>query len=70
MSDKKIGFEQSLGELEKIIASLESGSCTLEESISLFEKGMKHTNDCRNALETARNKIITLTQAEEEAKID
>lgn len=70
MSDKKIGFEEALGELEKIISSLESGSCTLEESIALFEKGIKYTDDCRNALKAAQNKIVTLTQAEEESEID
>lgn len=59
-------FEKSISELENIVAQLESGDITLDESIKLFERGMKLTNDCRKTLETAKQKIITLTQAEEE----
>lgn len=66
MSCEKIDFEKSLNELEKIIEKLENGNCSLEESISLFEQGMKYTNECKNALEQAEKKIITLTQAESE----
>ena len=66
MSSEKIDFEKSLNELEKIIEKLENGDCSLEESITLFELGMKHTNDCKKALEKAEKKIITLTQAESE----
>lgn len=59
-------FEKSISELENIVAQLENGDITLDESIKLFERGMKLTNDCRKTLETAKQKIITLTQAEEE----
>ena len=67
MAEKTLNFEESLFELEKIINRLESGECSLEESISLFENGVKYTNDCRNALEKAEKKIISLTSAEQEA---
>ena len=59
-------FEKSISELENIVAQLENGDITLDESIKLFERGMKLTNDCRKTLKTAKQKIITLTQAEEE----
>ena len=59
-------FEKSISELENIVAQLESGDITLDESIKLFERGTKLTKDCRNTLETAKQKIITLTEAEEE----
>lgn len=68
MAENKLDFEKSLNSLEKIIEKLESGECTLEESIDLFEQGMKHTNECRTALETAQKKIITLTELEKEAQ--
>lgn len=59
-------FEKSISELENIVAQLESGDITLDESIKLFERGTKLTNDCRKTLETAKQKIINLTEAEEE----
>lgn len=66
MPDKKIDFEKSLNELEQIISKLENGDCTLDESISLFEKGMEHTENCRKALENAKTKILNLTEPESE----
>ena len=66
MAQNKIDFEKSLGELENIIKKLESGDCTLDESITLFEQGIKYTNECRTALKNAQAKIISLTESEEE----
>lgn len=68
MAENKINFEKTLSELEKIIYKLESGECTLEESIALFEQGIKYTNECRKALEKAQKKIVLLTEAEQEAE--
>ncbi|MBE6728573.1 MAG: exodeoxyribonuclease VII small subunit [Ruminococcaceae bacterium] len=65
MATSKIDFESSLKKLEEIVAKLESGECTLDESIELFEKGMELSNECSKRLEEARQKIITLTDAEE-----
>lgn len=59
-------FEKSISELEKIVSLLESGDITLDESIKLFERGTELAVECRKTLETAKQKIITLTQAEEE----
>lgn len=59
-------FEKSISELENIVSQLERGDTTLDEAIKLFERGTKLTKDCRKTLETAKQKIITLTEAEEE----
>ena len=59
-------FEKSLLELENIVKKLESEEISLDESITLFEKGVSLSNKCRKFLENAENKIITLTQAEDE----
>jgi len=66
----EINFENSLLELEKIMNKLESNETSLEESITLFEKGIKLSNECRKTLDTAEQKIITLTQAESEETDD
>lgn len=66
MAENKIDFEKSLGELEKIISKLESGECSLDESIALFEQGMQHTEQCRKALNNAKKRILNLTETEAE----
>lgn len=63
-------FETSMKELEMIVDRLEKNDCTLEESIALYEKGMKLSAECAKRLETARKKIITLSQAEEESETE
>ncbi len=59
-------FESSLKELENIVSKLESADVTLDEAISLFEKGVSLSNECRKILETAERKIKTLTECEAE----
>lgn len=63
---KNTDFEKSLDELEKIVSQLESGDISLDESIKLFERGIKLSNDCRKTLETARQKITSLAEEERE----
>ena len=62
---KNTDFEKSLDELEKIVEKLQNGDISLDESIKLFEKGIELTNDCRKTLETARQKITSLTEEEQ-----
>lgn len=59
-------FEKSLNQLEDIINKLENDGVSLDESIALFEKGVKLSNECRKTLEMAEQKIISLTEAESE----
>lgn len=66
MENKNFDFENSINELEKIIKILENGECSLEESIELFEQGMKHTLNCKTALSKAEKRIISLTELEKE----
>jgi exodeoxyribonuclease VII small subunit len=53
-------FETSLAELEKIVAKLESGDQPLEESLELFEKGIKLSRECRERLSKAERRIEIL----------
>ena len=50
-------FEENILELEKIVAKLESGTCSLDESIELYTKGLKLSNDCKKQLDNAKQKI-------------
>jgi exodeoxyribonuclease VII small subunit len=53
-------FETSLNELEKIVKQLESGDLPLEESLKLFETGVKLARECRQRLANAERKIEVL----------
>lgn len=53
-------FEEKLKRLEQISEMLESGEIQLEESISLFEEGIKLSKECLTILENAELKITQL----------
>lgn len=53
-------FEDSLKQLESIIGKLERGDLPLEESVQLFEEGIKLSNACKTDLETAEGKVQIL----------
>lgn len=67
---KKNDFNQKLARLEEIVKILEGGDCSLEKSIELFEEGVELTKHCNKILEKARQKIITLSEAESENSDD
>lgn len=53
-------FEQSLTELEEIVKQLEDGDLELEESLKLFETGVRLSRECRERLTTAERRIEVL----------
>ena len=53
-------FEKSLEELEMIVMKLEDGDLPLEESLRLFENGIKLSRECRERLTAAERKIQVL----------
>lgn len=57
-------FEKAMTRLEQIVSMLESGRCTLDESLKLFEEGTKLTAYCTKSLKTAEQKILKLTAAD------
>src|SRR4030066_296501 len=57
---KEPTFEEALKSLENVVAKLESGETNLEESIRLFEEGMRLSALCQKRLDDAGRKIGTL----------
>ncbi|HEX4749419.1 MAG TPA: exodeoxyribonuclease VII small subunit [Bryobacteraceae bacterium] len=53
-------FETGLQELERIVKELEKGDLPLEDSIRLFEAGMRLSSDCRRQLEEAETRMEIL----------
>ena len=54
------GFEDSLKKLEEIVAQLERGDLSLEDSIRLFEEGTRLSTECKKQLEEAEGKVEML----------
>lgn len=55
-------FEDSMNELETIVTQLETGDITLDDSLKLFEDGIKLAKTCQNKLEEAEKKVKILTK--------
>jgi exodeoxyribonuclease VII small subunit len=53
-------FEQQLKALEAIVERLEDGELSLDESVRLFEEGLKLSDACKKELEAAEGKIQIL----------
>jgi len=62
MDIMKKTFEASLGELEAVVRQLENGDLPLEESLKLFENGVKLSRECREQLANAERRIEVLMQ--------
>jgi exodeoxyribonuclease VII small subunit len=57
-------FEKALAELEQIVAKLEKGGISLNESLALFEKGVKMSRFLRGELDKAERKVEILLKDE------
>jgi exodeoxyribonuclease VII small subunit len=53
-------FEQALGQLEQIVQRLEKGELPLEESLKLYEEGIRLSRLCHGKLEEAEGRIEML----------
>jgi exodeoxyribonuclease VII small subunit len=66
-STKAPRFEEALERLETIASSLEEGDLTLEQSLGLFEEGVRLTRLCASRLDEAQKRIEVLTRTEDGA---
>jgi exodeoxyribonuclease VII small subunit len=62
MSEPTHDFETALAELEAIVTKLEQGDLALEQSLSLFERGVQLSRTCHARLEDAERRIEILTE--------
>ncbi len=58
-------FEESIGELETIVSSLEKGELELDEALKLFDRGIKLSKSCQDILDKAEQKVTVLTREED-----
>jgi exodeoxyribonuclease VII small subunit len=55
--EERPGFEEALTKLEAIVQKLDDDDITLEESVQLYEEGLKLSKICSSTLESAELKI-------------
>jgi exodeoxyribonuclease VII small subunit len=63
---EKLSFEEAFKELEETVHRLEGGGLTLDESIALFERGMRLAEHCGQKLNDAELKVSQLVPSYDE----
>ncbi|MFT7618086.1 MAG: exodeoxyribonuclease VII small subunit [Planctomycetota bacterium] len=67
---KKVGFEQKMMDLEKIVSDLEVGELSLEEAVAHYQKGVKLHQDAQRMLNVMEKKIEAVTATGERIDLD
>jgi exodeoxyribonuclease VII small subunit len=61
---KNFELEKSMRDLESIVEQLEGGDLTLDKSLKEFEKGVRLSRECQQALSDAEQKVQILIDSE------
>lgn len=64
-SDRIADFEKSLDELERLVARMEQGEQSLDDSLKSYERGIALYRDCQSALEQAELRVKLLSDPEQ-----
>lgn len=67
MNDAEPTYEQARDELVQIVAKLEAGGTTLEESLTLWQRGEELSALCERYLEGARSQLDAMTKSDNDA---
>lgn len=59
-------FEKRLSRLEEIVGKMEGGDLSLDESLKLFEEGVKLSRECNTQLEKAEQTVKMLLKVDED----
>ena len=63
-------FEDALGQLEKLVDSMEQGDMSLDDSLKAFEEGIKLTRQCQKSLDEAEQKEKILLENTSDAELE
>ncbi|MCS7223589.1 MAG: exodeoxyribonuclease VII small subunit [Armatimonadetes bacterium] len=69
-TQEPLTFEKALSRLEQIVQKLEAGDLPLDETVRLYEEGMKLSAFCKSKLEEAEKKIKALSFDEETGEVE
>jgi exodeoxyribonuclease VII small subunit len=70
VSEAEPTFEQAQAELETIVERLEQGQASLDEALSLWERGERLYALCRARLDAAEGKVEELARRVEQSRPD
>jgi exodeoxyribonuclease VII small subunit len=59
-TQKALSFESAMAELEKIVADMEAGKLSLEDSLASYKRGAELLSFCRARLEDAQQQVRVL----------
>ncbi|WP_278925557.1 exodeoxyribonuclease VII small subunit [Staphylococcus auricularis] len=59
-------FEEMMSELENIVQKLDNETVSLEESLELYQRGMKLSASCEDTLKNAEKKVNEMIKNEDE----
>ena len=57
-----LSFEKALEQLETTVRQLEGDQVSLDESLKLFEDGVRLSRQCTEALDKAEQRVLTLVE--------
>jgi exodeoxyribonuclease VII small subunit len=60
MAEKEFSFEKSLAELQALVEALENGNVGLDESLTLFERGVELVRLCNKRIDEAEQRVLTV----------
>lgn len=60
MAEQKLSFEQATARLDEILAALEAGNESLEDSLKLYEEGVALLRSCTTLLDHAEQRVKML----------
>lgn len=66
---ENLSFEESLVELERIVAELEQGDVSLDDALKQFERGINLVRNSQAKLEQAQQKVAILLKPDENAPL-
>ena len=61
-SEKKPSFETAMADLEQLVADMESGKLSLEDSLAAYKRGAELMSYCRTKLEEAQQQVRVLEE--------
>lgn len=67
---ESVSFEDAMAELEKLVAQMEEGDLSLDESLQAFERGVMLTRQCQQALSQAELRVQALTDTDTLVALD
>lgn len=60
MEKKELGFEENFKRLQEIVAALKEGSLSLDDSLTVFEEGIKISKILEDKLKEVEEKVLQI----------